>query len=173
MIIGCCGSGKSTLAKKLFEISGIPLFHLDQYYWKPNWTETPTEEWESIVGDLASQDRWIIDGNYGGTMDIRFKYADMVVYMDYSTLKCLGRVIRRTIKHHGQARPDMTQGCPERFDFDFLHYVATFNILRRKSTLKKLRTLKNEKRIVRIKNKKDEKAFLEDFNSFFTLDNQF
>jgi len=109
MIIGCCGSGKSTIARKLQKIIDLPLYHLDQYYWKPNWTETPKEEWEPIVKDLASKEKWIIDGNYGGTMDLRFERADVIVYMDIPTIKCLVRVIGRIWKYHGEVRPDMPE----------------------------------------------------------------
>lgn len=165
MIIGCCGSGKSTLARKLQKVVDLPLFHLDQYYWKPNWTPTPNEEWEHIVNGLAQQEKWIIDGNYGGTLDVRFERADMIVYLDYNTITCLGRVIGRIAKYHGKVRPDMPEGCAERFDFDFIHYVATFNLLRRKSTLKKLNSLQQKKTVVRIKNNEDIRRFLEEMSS--------
>ena len=160
MLIGCCGSGKSTLATKLHAITNIPLYHLDQYYWKSNWTETPKEEWEGIVKGLAQKDDWIIDGNYGGTIDIRFDRADTIVYMDIPTVKCLGRVLGRVWKYHGKVRPDMPDGCKERFDFDFIHYVATYNLLRKKSLLAKLSALEGKKNIYTIKNDRDIKAFL-------------
>jgi hypothetical protein len=32
---------------------------------------------------------------------------------------------------YGEVRPDMGEGCPERLDLDFLHYIATFNRKRR------------------------------------------
>lgn len=38
-IIGCPGSGKSTIAKKLHERLNIPLYHLDQYYWLPEYKD--------------------------------------------------------------------------------------------------------------------------------------
>lgn len=164
MIIGCCGSGKSTLSRKLHKVIDIPLYHLDQYYWKPNWTETAKEEWGPIVEKLAQKEEWIIDGNYGGTMEVRFSKADTIIYMDYSTLKCLLRVIKRIWKYHGKVRPDMPEGCKERFDFDFLHYVATYNLLRRKGLLKKLKELEKEKQVFRIKNDEEGRQLLELLN---------
>lgn len=138
MIIGCCGAGKSTLARRLHSITKLPLYHLDQYYWNENWIETPKEVWEPIVVKLASEDQWIIDGNYGGTFEQRMERADTIIYLNYSSVRCLGRVIKRIIKYHGKVRPDMPEGCKERFDFEFLHYVATYNLLRRKSIKTKL-----------------------------------
>lgn len=164
MIIGSCGSGKSTISHQIQKATGLPLYHLDQYYWKPNWTETPKEEWEQIVTNLAAKDRWIIDGNYGGTMDVRFERADTIVYMDMSTVKCLWRVMGRIYKYHGKVRPDMPEGCAERFDLDFLHYVATYNLVRRKGLLKKLETLKKKKKIISLKNDNDIQAFLSELN---------
>ena len=49
VIIGSGGAGKSTFARRLGEMSGIEVFHLDKLYWKPNWTKTPKDEWAKIV----------------------------------------------------------------------------------------------------------------------------
>lgn len=77
MIIGCCGAGKSTLARKLHAVAGLELIHLDRQYWKSGWIETEPEEWGEKVAGLVAKPNWIIDGNYGGTMDIRIKRADL------------------------------------------------------------------------------------------------
>ena len=37
VLIGSGGSGKSTLAKQLSHALGIPVYHLDTLFWKPNW----------------------------------------------------------------------------------------------------------------------------------------
>ena len=34
IVIGCMGSGKSTFAEKLHRKTKIPLFHLDNIWWK-------------------------------------------------------------------------------------------------------------------------------------------
>lgn len=160
MIIGCCGSGKSTLSRRLHQVTNLPLHHLDQYYFKPNWEVTPKEEWKEIVTELANKDQWIIDGNYGGTMEVRFERADTIVYMDYSTLRCLWRVLKRIWKYNGKVRPDMPEGCKERFDMGFLHYVATYNLLRRKKILDNLKAQANKKHVIRLRNDKEIDLFL-------------
>jgi len=164
MVIGCCGSGKSTFSRKLAEHTSLPIYHLDQYYWKPNWTETPTSQWEPIVTKLANKPSWIIDGNYGGTMDIRIKEADTIIYLDRSTPVCLWRVIKRISKYRGQVRPDMPPGCEERFDLEFLHYVATYNLIRRKSLLKKINALKAKKEVQIFKSDKEADKYLQKLN---------
>ena len=160
MIIGCCGAGKSTLAKKLGKVVELEVIHLDQHYWQPNWVETPKEEWESVVRKLASKPSWIIDGNYGGTMDMRFLKADTIIYLDYSTVRCLWRITKRIMKYHGKRRPDMPEGCNERFDMEFYHYVATYNMMRRKKTIQRLHELKDEKNIVVLRGDREVSRFL-------------
>ena len=147
MILGCCGAGKSTLARKMHSILDLELIHLDQHYFKANWVEPNKEEWAKRVEALAERPSWIIDGNYGGTIDIRIEKADTILYLKYSTLKCLFRVIKRMLKDWGKVRPDMAAGCKERLDFGFLHYVATFNKTRGQKLLQKLRKLEKTKQV--------------------------
>jgi len=148
MVVGCCGAGKSTISRKLHEKTGIPLFHLDQYYHQPNWEEPSTADWIAANHKLVEGDQWIIDGNYNSTMDIRMAKADAIIFMDYPTIKCFWRVITRIWKYHGQVRPDMPEGCPERFDLEFLHYVATFGYVKRPGLLKKLAAFGGKKVII-------------------------
>ena len=161
LILGCCGAGKSTFARALHKKSGLEVIHLDQLYWKPNWTETEPEEWAAIIENEVKKSTWIMDGNYGGTMDIRIATADTIIYLDYSTAKCLFRVCKRIIKHHGKTRPDMTAGCPERFDLEFLHYVAVFNIVKRKGILRRMKAVEHEKQCITFSNDREATQFLE------------
>ena len=164
MVIGCCGAGKSTFSKKLNEILGLEVIHLDQHYWKSNWEETDSIEWKNIVENLSEKSTWIMDGNYGGTMDIRIKKADTIIFLDYSTIKCLWRITKRITKYWGKERPDMVKGCKERFNLNFYHYVATYNLKRRKSLLGKLAQYENEKQVLIFKNDKESSAFLRAIN---------
>ena len=160
MIIGCSGAGKSTFARNLYDVINIPVIHLDQHYHLPNWEEPPKEEWEEKVKELVEGEEWIMDGNYGGTFDIRMRKADTIIYLNYSTLSCLHRVIKRTIKYYGQSRPNMAPGCKERFNLEFLHYVAVFNMIKGKSISKKLESLSESKKVITLKNDKEVEDFL-------------
>jgi adenylate kinase family enzyme len=139
VIIGCGGSGKSTLARNLGDLLGLPVHHLDRLYWRSGWAETPKPEWTSIVEELCAQSAWIIDGNFGGTMDLRLSAADAVIFLDMPTLTCLWGVIRRLLKYRGGIRPDMSAGCPERLSLDFLWWIWTFRRIRRPAILERLR----------------------------------
>jgi len=82
MLIGSGGSGKSTLSKKIGEILNVPVYHLDQIFWKPGWGPTPEKEWDNLLRELVKKEKWIIDGNYSKTLDIRLKEADTVIFLD-------------------------------------------------------------------------------------------
>ena len=164
MVIGCCGAGKSTFSQQLSEINGLEIIHLDQYYWQPNWVATESIEWKNTIAQLSAKSSWIMDGNYGGTMETRIEHADTIIFLNYSTAKCLWRITKRIWKYWGTERPDMTKGCKERFDLNFYHYVATYNLKRRKPLLEKLENYKNEKQILIFKNDKEANEFLSKIN---------
>jgi adenylate kinase family enzyme len=159
MVIGCCGAGKSTFSKKLQERTGLQLIHLDQEYWHPNWQETPKELWEKNVQELVLQPNWIMDGNYSGTLDIRIREADTLIYLDYPTMTCLWRVLKRSLRHWHKERPDMAEGCNERFNWAFFYYVATYNQTRRTALLNKLKQI-NKKEIYIFRNDREADDFL-------------
>ncbi|MFB8341236.1 DNA topology modulation protein FlaR [Brucella cytisi] len=126
MIIGGAGSGKSSLARKLGDITGLPVIHIDILYWQPGWTMRPRDQIGRLTIEAANQDTWIFEGNHSETMNYRASRADMLVFLDISTTRRLWRVLKRTIMHYGHSRPDMAEGCIERFDWNFLKWVAGY-----------------------------------------------
>jgi len=68
-----------------------------------------------------------MDGNYGGSLDLRLPRADTVIWFDYPTLRCLRRVVWRIATTYGRVRPDPAPGCPEQVDWEFLRFVWDFN----------------------------------------------
>jgi adenylate kinase family enzyme len=163
LVLGCCGAGKSTFARQLHAATSLPLIHLDQENWQPNWTELDAETWGKKVQSLADRPRWIIDGTYGGTLDIRLVKADTIIYLDMATWKCLWRVALRVWKYNGKPRPDMPEGCNERWDWAFMHYVAVFNTVKRPKILAKLNTLSASKTVLIFKTDREIKDYLEGF----------
>jgi hypothetical protein len=69
-LIGSGGTGKSTFARKLGEAPGLPVVHLDPCYWHPRWDPTLKLEWTGTIDEIAARAEWIVDGNYGGTLDL-------------------------------------------------------------------------------------------------------
>lgn len=126
LLVGPGGAGKSTLARRLSACTGLPCIHLDAMYWKPGWQATPNDEWTRAVAGLLEREAWIIDGNFGGTLDLRLEACDTVVYLDRPPLLCLWRVLLRRLRFHGRHRPDMTPGCNERLGLEFAWWVLGY-----------------------------------------------
>jgi len=148
MIIGSGGSGKSTFATELGKLTQIPVYHLDAYYWRSGWVPTPNEEWDRFLEELVVQDEWIIDGNYGRTLEVRMKRSDVIIYFDLSPWITTYRVIKRRVTYHGKTRPDLQGGCPEKLDWEFLKWVWNFRRTRRPGILEKLRLYGTGKNII-------------------------
>ena len=138
LVIGCSGARKSTFARELARITGLPLIHLDQLFWREGWAATDPAKWRAITAHLLTQDRWIIDGNFTGTMEQRIAAADVVYFFDLPRWFCLWRLAQRYLQWHGRARADMSPGCPERIEWEFLKYVWTFNARERPKIVERL-----------------------------------
>ena len=106
--------------------SSLPVVHLDKLYWLPNWEIRPSEEFDSLLEDQLKKDEWIIDGNYDRTFELRLRYADLCIFLDYDTQLCIQSVIERVEKYKGTSRPDMTEGCNEQADEEFI-VISHFN----------------------------------------------
>ena len=127
LVIGISGAGKSTFSRALATETGLPLIHLDKEFWRPGWVQTPRQEWRARVSELAAGERWIMDGNYDSSLDLRLPRADTVLWFDYPMLRSLRRAMWRAATSYGRVRSDMAEGCPERIDLEFLRYIWTFN----------------------------------------------
>ena len=159
-IVGPGGAGKSTLARRLGERLGLPVIHLDMEHWRPGWVETPVEEWERKVRELAGRERWIIDGNYGGTMEIRMAAADTIVFLDFPRWLCLWRVLARQVRYRGRTRPDMTEGCPERLSPEFVRWIWEYPRTRRPGVLARMRSTGAHARHVILRSPREVEAFV-------------
>ena len=160
-IIGSCGAGKSTLAKSLGQKLALPIIHLDSYYWRANWVETPKNDWDTLHQKLLQGECWIIDGNYGGNMDIRLEASDTIIWLDFPRNLCLWRIIKRYLQHRGKVREDMAAGCKEKLNWEFLLYVYNFPRQRRPKIISRLNQHQNSKQIFILKNPQQVQTFLE------------
>ncbi len=161
VILGCGGSGKSTLAIRLGKLLNLPVIHLDCLFWKPGWVSIPREELNALVQPQLSQPRWIIDGNYSGTQEPRLVACDTVIFLDMPRVLCLWNVVKRWVMYHKRTRPDITEGCPEQLDWEFLRWIWHFNRNRRPGILSKLATLRDDQSSVVLTSPRDVRKFLD------------
>ena len=95
MVIGCPGSGKSTLARKLKDKTNLPLYYLDMMYWNEDKTTVSKEVFNERLNDVLNQDKWVIDGNYQSSMELRMKCCDTIIFLDYDVDTCLSGIKER------------------------------------------------------------------------------
>lgn len=160
LVIGSGGAGKSTFAAQLAQRTGLPLVYLDRHYWRAGWIEPSQDEWLATVDELVAGERWIMDGNFGGTMKRRLAACDTVVFLDVSRWLCLWRVVARRLRHRGVARPDMTPGCHERLDASFLAWIFNYPQRSRPKVLRRLAGLRPDQRAVVLRSGREVEEFL-------------
>jgi adenylate kinase family enzyme len=130
-VIGCPGTGKSTLAVRAGHALDLPVYHLDRMFWRAGWVQRDEREFDAALREVIARDRWIIDGNYARTMPLRFPRAQAIVWLDLPLRDALWGVLRRYAHTRGRNRPDMGDGCPERWDWEFIQWVLGFNARQR------------------------------------------
>ncbi|QKS72528.1 DNA topology modulation protein [Paenalkalicoccus suaedae] len=160
-IVGSGGAGKSTFARRLGRAIGLEVVHLDTLMWRPNWELVSREEQKQIQLELlASPDGWIIDGNYGFTMELRLQAADTIIFLDLPRWLCMTRIVKRRIHYHNRSRPDMREGNKEQLTLEFLRFVWGFKKNKRPQIKGRLQKLENEKRVVILHSRREVEAFL-------------
>ena len=103
IVIGCPGAGKTTFARKLKEKTGLPLFHLDSIWHKPDRSNISRAEFDARLGEILQGEEWIVDGNYARTLERRLAACDTVFLLDLPPEQCLRGAKERV----GKPRPDL------------------------------------------------------------------
>ncbi len=155
IVIGCPGSGKSTFSKSLQELTGLPLYHLDMLNWNSDRTTVEREIFLERLKNVVFLDSWIIDGNYGSTIEMRLKECDTVFFLDYPVEVCIEGIKQRK----GKPRSDMPWVETED-DEEFLEFIRNFNIQSRPKILELLKKY-NDKNIFWLKNREEADNYIE------------
>jgi adenylate kinase family enzyme len=164
LIIGSSGAGKSTLSRKLGATTGLEVVHLDRIFWNAGWVETPKDEWKQKVEAVLQGDSWIMDGNFSGTLEMRIAACDTVVFLDLPRTICVYRILKRVAFYRKGARPDMADGCDERFDWEFIKWVWNYPLRSKPKVEDLLQRFQNTKRIFRLTSNREVEIFLDEIN---------
>ncbi len=154
LVIGCPGSGKSTFSRALHNKTGIPLYHLDMMYWNADKTTVEKKVFLERLSAVLKRDKWIIDGNYSSTMELRMAACDTVFFLDYPSHVCLDGVKKR----RGKPRADMPWIENEE-DAEFAEFIKSFNEQQRPKVIALLDKYR-DKRIVVFTKREEADDFL-------------
>ena len=154
IVIGCPGSGKSVFSRALHEKTGVPLYHLDMMYWNADKSKVERSAFHKRLSRTLEKDAWIIDGNYGSTMELRLSFCDTVFFLDYPVDICLDGIRKR----RGVPRSDMPWIETEE-DTEFTEYVKDFNGQQRYAILELLKKYDN-RNIIIFKSREEADDFL-------------
>ena len=154
IVIGCPGSGKSTVSRALHNKTGIPLYHLDMMYWNADKTTVEKSVFLERLSAVLEKDEWIIDGNYGSTMELRMAACDTVIFLDYPLEICLDGIKER----RGKPRSDMPWIETEP-DLEFIEFIKKYNEESRPKVIELLEKYK-EKNIIIFKSRAEADEFL-------------
>lgn len=133
IVIGCPGAGKSTFSRKLHIATKIDLYHLDSIYWNSDCTHISREELIEKQKEILKNNRYIIDGNFKSTLELRIKEADVVFLFDLPTQIC----IEGARKRKGN-RPEMPCQLPS--NDELIDFIKNFN----KDVMPKIQLLINK-----------------------------
>ncbi len=169
LVIGSSGSGKSTFSRRLGEVTGIEIIHLDKLHWKPNWTEPSKDEWKETLEKAMRGAAWIMDGNYSGTLEMRLAVCETVIFLDMPRTVCVYRVLKRVARSYGKTRPDMAENCVEHFDWSFIKWIWDFENRSKPKMERLLTQFKDEKAIIRLKSRKEVEHFFANYSKTSVL----
>ena len=158
IVIGPSGSGKSEFSRKLNKILNIDIYHLDNIFWNSDKTHITREEFDIKLNDILSKDRWIIDGDYSRTYEIRFMNADTIFYLDYPLDVCLEGAKSRI----GKKRDDLPW-IEDEFTQEFKEWIINWHNTT-KPMVEVLINKYKDKNIIIFKNRDEANSYLKSLN---------
>jgi adenylate kinase family enzyme len=109
---------------------------------------------------VISEESWIIDGNYSGTLAVRLEACDTIVFLDMPRLTCLSRVLFRVLRYRGKSRPDMAAGCAERLDIAFLLWIWRYPSRSRQKVVSLLEAYRFTRKVIHLRTHREVKLFI-------------
>ena len=123
-------------------------------YWNADKTTVEKRVFLELLSTVLKKDAWIIDGNYGSTMELRMAACDTVIFLDYPLDVCLDGIKERREK----PRSDMPWIETEE-NAEFIEFVKSYNEQQKPKVLELLEKY-SDKNIVIFKSREQTDAFL-------------
>lgn len=167
-VVGGSGTGKTTLTNNLGRKLNVPIYHIDGIHHLENWKTRDTKEIDRIILKRANEEKWVIDGTYKSTLQERINKADLVIFLDYSTISRLNGILTRYFKDKGKERPEIP-GCKEKMDWNFIKMFLTWRWTKGKE-VKKIIMENKDKKILVFKNRRSlNKWYFDEFKEKMEL----
>ncbi|WP_332605732.1 adenylate kinase [Acinetobacter sp. ESBL14] len=98
-VVGTSASGKTTFARQLAQKLAVAHIEMDDLFWLDDWQETPDQEFFAKLQAQMEQATagWVLDGNYSRAQDLKLRYVDTIIWLDYSFSLNLYRSVKRAI----------------------------------------------------------------------------
>lgn len=153
-IFGPPGAGKSTLAFELGKKTGLPVFHVDHYFFKGPNIHVSVGEAMKELKTVLPKDNWIIEGNHGAVLPFLTKKADHTIVLQVSPFISLFRVCKRYIQQDPKLKQAISKGWEEKMSWQFAWFILRLfpkNFVRQKQQIQersqgKVHLIKNSRR---------------------------
>jgi adenylate kinase family enzyme len=168
IVIGCPGAGKSVLTRRINDFLCYPVLHLDKIYHIGGKSHISRDELVAKVSDFAcTHEKWIIDGNYISTLEMRVKLADTIIVLNIPSEVCVANACKRAEENikQGINSDDMAEGFDYTVTEEFINFIKSFE----KDTLPRIKSiLKNfpDKNIKILSNYREVEEFVDDLRKF-------
>jgi len=123
-------------------------------YWNADKTTVEKSVFRQRLSAVLEQDEWIIDGNYGSTMELRMAACDTVIFLDYPLDVCLDGIRER----RGKQRNDMPWIETEE-DAEFIEFIKSYNEQQKPKVIELFEKY-SDKNIIILRSREQADAFL-------------
>ena len=160
IVIGSPGAGKSVFSRKLKESTNIPLYPIDMMNHNKDGTHITQEELKAKLENIFKEDKWIIDGNYQKTLEMRLKECDTVFLLDFTTDVCIKGAKARI----GKKREDLPW-VEEKFDEKFEQSIIKFSEEKLPQIYELLNKYKEKLNIFVFKTREEADTYIENYKT--------
>lgn len=122
-IFGPPGAGKSTLAFELGNKMGLPVFHIDHYFFKAPNIHVAVEEAMAELKSTIPSNNWIVEGNHGAALPYLTEQSDHVIVLEVAPVICLFRVLKRSFQNNAQLKKAISEGWEEKLSWQFIWFI--------------------------------------------------